>query len=90
MSRPKKPTKKQCELLVRLASHGWDVVYGHEVRFANASSLLHCEIDWEAGDPEHGDLRKVARLTEEGAAFIEQETGQTLTKMPDGSWEFTT
>lgn len=82
----KNPTKKQRDIIERVASCGWDVVSGAEVTSATKSPYLHVEVDWEAGDPEHGDMCRVARLTDEGAAWYQQETGMSLVQDPDGSW----
>lgn len=83
----KQPTTKQREIMDRVASCGWDVVHGAEVRSAECSPYLHVEVDWEAGDPEHGEVVKVARLTDEGAAWYKKVTGAQLQREEDGSWD---
>lgn len=81
----KKPTPTQLKIIERVAACGWDVVSKNEISSAERSSYLHVQVDHEAGDPEQGDVRKVARLTNEGAAWYKQQ-GKRLDKQADGSW----
>lgn len=82
----KKPTPTQFDIIARVAACGWDTLSKNEIRTAERSPYLHVEIDHEAGDPEHGDIRKVARLTDEGAAWYAGAHKKRLDKEADGSW----
>lgn len=83
----KRPTKLQLSIMQRVASCGWDLVGGGERTSARGRpDLLYVELDWEAGDPEHGDLRYVARLTDEGAAYLKRELKAKLERQDDGSF----
>lgn len=83
----KRPTELQLSVMQRVATSGWDNVDGAERTSARRRpDLLYVEIDWEAGDPEHGDRRYVARLTDEGAQYLQREFKMRLERDDDGSW----
>lgn len=81
------PTEKQVALMKRIADVGWENVDGSERSMARRrEDLFFVELDEEGSDPAARDFRYVARLTEEGAAFLSRLSGKKLTKEEDGSF----